>query len=216
LEYDHQYWLFDHMDDDTGRAIIGLMSSDEVADLALALHPRRAEQLLRLLPAEHQRKVRELMEHPEGTAGSRMTADFVAVRKNWTAQQVWQHFRKVGRGAESISYIYVVDSAGRLVGIASLRDVLLAEAATPVHEFMTSKVVSVFAESDQEEAARLLRQYDFLALPVVDAQGRLLGIITADDAFEVLDVEATEDFQRIGGLAPVQIDYPRAGPFLLW
>lgn len=219
LEYmffDQQYHLLDHLDEQVSRAILGAMSSDAVADLAMAVHPRRAEELLKLLPDEHRSKILQLMEYPENTAGGRMTIDYIAVRKHWTAKQVWDHFRKVGRELESVSYLYVVDDAGYLAGVTSLRALLLAEPDTPVSEFMSTKIVSVTAMTDQEEAARLLLQYDFLAIPVVDAKGRMAGIITTDDAFEVLDVEATEDFQRISGVTPVAIDYPRAGVLLLW
>jgi magnesium transporter len=156
------------------------------------------------------------MEYPEQSAGGRMSVDYIAVRADWSAQRVWEHFRKVGREPEVVAYIYVLDAAGHLVGVASLRDLLLAEPHQPVSEFMVSKIVSVPATADQEEAARLLRRYGFLALPVVDERGRMLGVITAGDAFKVLDVEATEDFQRIGAVAPDEIDYPRAGIGLLW
>lgn len=216
LVYDDQYRLLSDLDEAVARAILAAMSSDAVADLALAVHPRQTERLLRLLPEEHLPKIRRLMEYPAHSAGGRMTADYVAVRQDWPARRALEHFHKVGRQAESVSYVYVLDAAGHLVGVASLRDVILADPETPVAEFMTSKVVSIPATADQEEAARLLRRYAFLALPVVDDKGRMVGIITADDAFEVLELEATEDFQRIGGLAPVAIDYGRAGVAHLW
>lgn len=216
LEYDHQYKLLDHLDAETASKVLAAMSSDASADLALAVHPRQAERLLSLLPDEHRQAIRRLMEYPEGSTGSRMTVDYIAVRQHWPAWRVLEHFRKVGRDTESVSYVYVLDSSGLLTGVASLRDLLLAAPDTPVSEIMIRKVVSVPATADQELGARLLRQYDFLALPVVDERGRMVGIMTADDVFEVLDFETTEDFQRISAVSPVEIDYSRASVGKLW
>jgi magnesium transporter len=207
LDYQDQYRLLDHLDERVSQTILMAMSGDALSDLLGAVHPRRARELLRRLPDEQRAEVQHLMEYPEHTAGGRMTPDYFEAQQHWTAEQVLAHFRKVGREVELANYIYVVDSAGRLVGVASMRDVLLSDPQAPVSEVMYTQVVSVRADADQEEAARLLQQYDFVALPVVDAAGRIVGVVTVDDIVDVIEEEATEDIQILGGVQPLDEPY---------
>lgn len=207
LDYQDQYRLLDHLDEQGSRAVLTSMSSDALSDLIGAVHPRRARELLRRLPDEQRAEVQRLLEFPENTAGGRMTVDYLEAQQTWTAAQVLTHFRKVGREVEVANYVYVVDSAGRLAGVASMRDVLLSDPQTPVSEIMYTQVVSVRADADQEEAARLLEQYDFVALPVVDAASRIVGVITIDDIVDVITEEATEDIQISGGIEPLDEPY---------
>lgn len=207
LDYQDQYRLLDHLDARVSQAILTAMSSDALSDLSGAVHPRRARELLRQLPDEQRAEVQRLMEFPENTAGGRMTVNYLEARQEWTGAQVLAHFRKVGREVELANYIYIVDSAGRLAGVASLRDVLLSDPQTPVSGIMYTQVVSVHADADQEEAARLLQQYDFVALPVVDTAGRIVGVINVDDIVDVIEEEATEDIQILGGIEPLDEPY---------
>lgn len=198
LEFMVQYRLLHHMPLATARAIMDQMSSDAVADLCLAIHPRQAQQLFDLLPPDYVPTVRSLMEYPENTAGGRMTVDYVSVRQYLNVARVLDHIRKVGREAETVAYIYVVDPAGRLTGVVSLRDLILENPDTVVADFMNTSVISVPAAMDQEEVARLVSEYDFVAIPVVSQDQRLLGIITVDDVIDVIQEEATEDVLRLG------------------
>lgn len=211
LDYQSQYRLLDHLDERVSQAILIAMSGDALSDLIGAVHPRRARELLRRLPDEQRVEVQRLMEYPEHTAGGRMTADYFEAQQHWTAEQVLAHFRKVGREVELANYIYVVDATGRLVGVASMRDLLLSDPQAPVSEVMYTQVVSVRADVDQEKAARLLEQYDFVALPVVDAVGRIVGVITVDDIVDVIEEEATEDIQILGGVQPLDEPYLESG-----
>lgn len=211
LDFDVQYALINHLPEPITRAILHEMSSDAVVDLANAMHPRQAERLLGWLPPDYAEQVRALMTYPENTAGGRMTLDYIQVRQTWSAQRVLDHVRKVGREAEVVLYVYVVDAHGRLVGITSLRSLILADPATPVGEFMQENVITIPATADQEEAARVLAQYDLVALPVIAAGGRLVGVITHDDVLDVLEEEATEDIARLGGTEPLEQTYLRAG-----
>lgn len=207
LEFIHQYRLLHRMEQTAARSILEQMSSDDIVDLVGAIHPKQAQRLLDLLPADYAATIRGLMNYPENTAGGRMTIEYISVRQTMTVEQVLQHIRKVGREAETIAYIYVVDAAGRLVGVISLRELLLAEPRTPIAEIMNTKVVSVPAAMDQEEVARVVSQYDLVAIPVVDDQHRLVGIITVDDLVDVIRDEATEDIQKLGGSAPLTESY---------
>lgn len=207
LDYEQQYRLLDHMPEDSAHAIINSMSSDSLVDLLGALHPRQASRLLEWLPQDERENVRRLMTYPENTAGGRATADYIAARQHWTAEQAMAHIRKVGREAELVYYIYVLDVAGRLVGVTSMRDLILAPPSQPLASFMKQNVISVPANMDQEEAGRVLAQYDFVALPVVDTERRMIGIITHDDMIDVIQEEATEDVQRLGGTNPLEEPY---------
>jgi magnesium transporter len=204
MEYLEQYRLLHHMEEARARAILDQMSSAFVADLVMAIHPRQAERMLTLLHPDYVSEIRQLMQYPENTAGGRMTIDYISVRQQMTVERVLAHIRKVGREADTISYIYVVDSAGRLVGVVSLRELIMADPRQRVSEIMTEHVISVPADMDQEEVARVVSQYDFVAVPVVDQGGRLLGIVTVDDVIDVIQEEATEDVLRLGATAAVE------------
>lgn len=211
LNYDEAYKLIIHLPDAHTRAILHEMSSDAVVDLANAMHPKQAERLLKWLPDDYAAIIRGLMTYPENSAGGRMTVDYIQVRQQWTAERVLNHIRKVGREAEVVLYVYVVDQAGRLVGITSLRALILADPKAPVSEFMQEHTITIAATADQEEAARVLAQYDLVALPVRAEDGRLVGVITHDDVLDVLEEEATEDIARLGGTEPLDDPYMRAG-----
>jgi magnesium transporter len=198
LEYADQYRLLHHMEVGLARSILDQMSSDTVADLVGAIHPRQAEQLLKLVPEENVATIRKLAEYPENSAGGRMAVDFISVRQYMSAEQVLSHIRKVGSEAETVNYIYVVDAAGRLTGVLSLRELIMAAPRERVSEFMNSQVISVPATMDQEEVARVVSKYDLIAVPVVSQDSRLQGIITVDDIIDVLEEEATEDVYRMG------------------
>jgi magnesium transporter len=198
LEFVEQYRFLHHMDPGKARSILDQMSSDVVADLCLAIHPRQAKLLFDLLPPDYVPTIRSLMEYPENTAGGRMTVDYVSVRQHFRVERVLAHIRKVGREAETVTYIYVVDPKGRLTGVVSLKELILAAPGEVVSEIMNTTPISVPAAMDQEEVARIVSQYDFIAVPVVNEDDRLLGIITVDDVIDVIQEEATEDVYRMG------------------
>ncbi|ADU50350.1 magnesium transporter [Thermaerobacter marianensis DSM 12885] len=207
LEPETQYRILDHLDEPLAAALLQAMSSDTVVDLLLALHPLQAAKLKAWLPSAYRERIDTLMTFPENTAGSLATIEYIAAREGWTVQQALDHVRKVGHDAEVVSYVYVVDARGRLVRVASLRELILADPRAPLTAVGRPDVIAVRATADREEAARLLTRYDFVALPVVDDQNRLLGIITIDDIVDVIHREATEDIQRLGGSVPLAESY---------
>ncbi len=210
LRPEEQYRLLDHLPEESARAVLNEMSSDVVADLLLALHPRQRDRLLHWLPSDYREKVASLMAYPENSAGSLATVDYIGLREYWTAEQALAHVRKVGREADVVYYLYVLDALGRLVGVASLRDLILAEPGMPVGRLMKTRVIQVEAGTDQEEVARVLRRYDLVAVPVVDAAGRMLGVVTVDEVLDVMEEEATEDVHRMGAVQPVAEPYLEA------
>ncbi|QIA26284.1 magnesium transporter [Thermaerobacter sp. PB12/4term] len=207
LEPETQYRILDHLDEPRAAALLQGMSSDTVVDLLLALHPLQAARLKAWLPPAYRERIDTLMTFPENTAGSLATIEYIAAREGWTVQQALDHVRKVGHDAEVVSYVYVVDARGRLVRVASLRELILADPHASLTSVGRADVITVRATADREEAARLLTNYDFVALPVVDDRHRLLGIITIDDIVDVIHREATEDIQRLGGSVPLAESY---------
>jgi len=191
------------------------MAPDDATDVVEELEPAEAEAILVQMDRPEAEAIRELMVYPSETAGGRMTPDFVAVGAGLTVDQALAALRRVAAEAETIYYVYVTDADGRLVGVLSMRDLVLARPGTPVEAVMVRDVVRVRADADQETAARLLADRGLLALPVVDAEEHLLGIITADDAADVLEEEATEDMERLGGSRPLEVPYLLAGPLTL-
>lgn len=210
LRPEEQYRILHHLPEAVARAVLNEMPSDDVADLLLALHARQRAQLLDWLPDDYREKVVALMSYPENTAGSLATVGYIAVREYWTADEALGHVRKVGREADVVYYVYVLDVLGRLVGVTSLRDVILAAPGTPVRDLMKTNVIQVQADTDQEELTRLVQRYDLMALPVVDSGGRMVGVVTVDDVLDVIEEETTEDVHRMAAVEPVAEPYLEA------
>ncbi|WP_303883476.1 magnesium transporter [Acetomicrobium mobile] len=207
LDYDDQYRLLDHSDKAVAKAILAAMGRDAIADLLMAIHPNKAQQIMAMVPQEDLESIKYLMTYPEDSAGGIMSLDYIQAREYWTIEQVIRHFRKVGQKQSIANYIYVVDAVGRLVGVLSLKELLLSDPKSLVSDVMHKNIITVLAAADQEEAARIMSQYDLMILPVVNGQGRLVGVITADDIMDVIEEEDTEDIHRLGGSQPLELPY---------
>jgi magnesium transporter len=193
------------------------MDPDDAADVMGELHPSDAEAILDEMEHEEASDVRELMAYPPESAAGIMTPDFVAVAPYLTADEALAQLGRVAEEAETIYYVYVTEPAtGVLLGVLSLRNLVLSPRWKLVSQLMNVGVTRIKADADQETAARLLDHNNYLALPVVDDQDRLLGIITADDAADVLLEEAGEDIERLGGSQPLDEPYLRASIFHLF
>jgi magnesium transporter len=185
MESEERAALIDQLPDHVGAGILEEMSPDESADLVADLSPERADELLSLMGKEEAEDVRELLAYEEDTAGGLMTTEYVGVRAGLTAELAIAHLREHHEDAEVIYYIYVLDEEDRLVGIMSLRDLIMAAPDTIVDTFMHRHVISVTPDAPQEELAKLVARYNLLAVPVVDEEGKLQGIVTMDDAIDV-------------------------------
>jgi magnesium transporter len=184
IEPDFQASLVKSMPDDKVADILQEMAPDAAADLLGELPEQRSEELLKLMEDDEAREVRKLLAYPEDSAGGVMTTEFITIRPELTAQKALATLRETGHQAETIYYLYVTDAARRLQGICSLKDLVLAPPRQLVKEFMSERFLSVTALASQEEVARIVAKYNLLAVPVVDDQGRLQGIVTADDALD--------------------------------
>lgn len=186
-------------------AIVDEMEPDEAADLLGDLEPAQAQAVLDAL--EDPDEIRPLLLHPDDSAGGLMTSEFLALRRRMTAAEALQAFRLWHPDVETVYYLFVVDAHNILSGVVNLRQLIVAPPTTPLTEIMNPEVISVTQGTDQEECARLMSRYDLLALPVVDADKKLLGVVTIDDVVDVLVEEATEDIQRMGGAEPLDRSY---------
>ncbi len=192
------------------------MPPDEAADVVGELRDTDREDVLREMEHEEAADIRELLEYAPETAGGRMTPEFTALRESMTVDEALQFLRKVGEAADAVYYLYVTDQAGRLAGVTTLRDLVLSPGSRTVGEITKREVTSLQVADDQEQAARALRESGFLALPVLGPDRRLLGIITADDVAEVIEEEASEDFERLGGSQPLEEPYLTASVWHLF
>ena len=191
--------------------ILDRMPPDHVVEVVEELPKEQADKILDLMEEEKSEEVQELLEYPENTAGRLMSREFVAVHENATVARAIEHIRKAATGDDAF-YLYVVDDHDHLIGLVPLHRLLTADPAMPVRAICTADVESVAADTDQEEVARLVQRYNVIEVPVVDDNHRLLGTISVDDVIDVIHEEATEDIQRLGGVAGDEtvLDPPRA------
>ncbi|MGH7182311.1 MAG: magnesium transporter, partial [Nitrospiraceae bacterium] len=174
------------------------LGPDDVAYLLGVLPEERAKEILSLMRKEDSTEVADLLKYPKGTAGGIMTTEFFALSENATAQDAIQRLQ-LATDTEMVFYIYVIDTDERLVGVLSLRRLLTVPPSTPLKNFVTRDIISVTVDMDQEEVARQVASYNLLAIPVLDNENRLVGIITVDDVVDVIREEATEDMLKMAG-----------------
>ena len=194
-------------------ALLNEMAPDDRTALFEELPSEVTHKLITLLTPEERRVAQNLLGYPEKSIGRLMTPDYVSVRADWDLTRVMEHLREVGRDSETLNILYVTDAKGKLLDDIRLRDVVLADPARKVEDLMDGVFVSLRADSDQETAIAVFRDYDRVALPVSDTKGYLVGIVTVDDVLDVAEYEATEDIQRIGGMVALEEPYMEA-PFL--
>jgi magnesium transporter len=198
LDDDDAAALAEGMDAEALVQVLDEMEPDEAADLLGDLEPQLRLQALEDMAAADQ--VRPLLRYPDDSAGGLMTSDYYVFRETERVGQVFRRMRAEAPRDEEIPYIYAVDAEGRLRGVARLADLIRAHPEQPLSAIADPEIITVAAEEDQETAARLLQRYDLMALPVVDAAGRLVGVISADDAMAVLEEEASEDIYLSSGI----------------
>jgi len=206
LGSDLQTDVMDALGKEKASDILEEMDTDEAVDVLSEMTPQESRELLDLMPKEEAAGIEELLKYEENTAGSIMNNEFVAIPEDLIAGDAINKIRELSPEAEMIYYVYIVDKKERLIGVLSLRDLILAKPSVKISEIMEEDVVSVFDDDDQEEAARKISDYDFLALPVINKKMVLLGIITVDDIIDVLEEEVTEDIHKMVGSSEIYED----------
>ena len=197
-------------------ALLEEMAPDDRVALLKRLDASQVETLLPLVAQVERDDIRKLLSYPEHSAGSIMTTEYASLRADMTARDAIAQLRLQAPNRETIYYCYVIDDARHLCGFVSLRKLILARPETLVSDLMDKDVISVRVDEDQEEVARKLARYDFIAVPVVDDQERLVGIVTYDDVLDIVQQEATEDVHRLGAVQPLTEQYLEANFFTLW
>lgn len=216
LEPDDQNELLRELTDEESRSLVRNLAPDDRTALLSELPAEVTQKLLTLLDPEELNEARQLLGYPEESVGRLMTPDYVAVHPEWTVSQAMEEIRRTARSRETINVLYVIDLASRLIGVVSLRRIVLGKPEDKVRGLMRSPAISISAFEDRENAAKLMERYDLLALPVVDSQGVLLGIVTADDVLEVAREETTEDFHKGAGVSPLRVSLKEATVRLLY
>jgi magnesium transporter len=184
VEPDFQASIIEHFSDETMADVLEEMSPDEATDLLAELPAERRQGLLKLMETEEADEVRELLRYDEDTAGGLMTTEYVSVLPNMNAAQTIEYLRKVGEDAELVYYVYVTDEEEHLIGVFSLSDLIIAQPETPITKFMHKRVVSVELDTQQNDIAQIVAKYNLIAVPVVDADNKMHGIVTSDDALD--------------------------------
>lgn len=198
--------LVEQIDDEKLADLLEELPMDDAAEFLDDLPDNVSDRLLQLMEPEEAAEVQELLSYEDETAGRLMNRDVVALRRQWTVNETLDHLRSL-EDAETLHYLYVVDRDEKLIGVVPLRTLILSQPNATIDEIMAPEVFAVPVTADQEELAELVSRYDYFAIPVVDPQGRLLGVVTVDDVLDVFEEEVTEDIQRLGGSEPLEQPY---------
>jgi magnesium transporter len=209
LDVDAQQKLLRGMAHEQVVAILNEMSPDDRTALLEEMPSAAARQLIKLLTPEERQIAQALLGYPEGSVGRLMTPDFIAVYEHWTVKEVLDYVRENGQDSETLNVIYVVDERGKLIDDLRMREFLLRPLEAKVSEFRDKTFVALKVNDSQEEALNAFRKYDRMALPVVDSNDVLVGIVTSDDMLDVAEEEATEDIQKFGGMEALDEPYMR-------
>lgn len=219
LKKDEAVDIFSYMSSDTQEKLIETLSDQEVAAIVSKLYIDDAADLIDELPANlvskvlqnasptKRKAINEILKYPEDSAGSIMTVEYVDIKSGLTVKECFDRIRRIGLNKETVYTLYVVDADRRLIGVTTVKELLMRDYDTCINDFMEDNVITVTTNEDKEEVAKMFDKYDFLALPVVDNENRLVGIVTVDDAMDVMSEENEEDFEIMAAMTPSENDY---------
>jgi len=216
MDEDTQEFLIKGFSDSELKAVVDELSADDAVDIIEEMPANVVKRILRQADAETRKQINELLKYPDDSAGSIMTTEFVNLRPSMTVDQAILRLRRTGIDKETIYTCYVTRDDGKLAGVITIKDILLADEDSIIENLMEENVISVGTLDDQEEVAQIIRNYDFLAVPVVDTENRLVGIVTFDDAVDVMEEETTEDIQKMAAITSSDKPYTRIGVFETW
>lgn len=216
LEPQDQEDLLKNLGSQRARQVILDLPPDDRTEVFGDLPGPVTQKILNALPPQERKEALALLGYSEDSVGRLMTPDYIAVKPFWLISRVLDHIRSMGKDVETIDIIYIVDAHWHLLDSLPLRKFILADPDQKVEAIMDKKMVYLHADQDQEEAVKIMADYDLTALPVTDKDNVLMGIVTVDDILDVLEEETTEDFHRVAAVAPVGIKYSSASPFTLY
>lgn len=215
MESESQELLIQGFSDTELKEVVDELYVDDAVDLVEEMPSNVVKRILRQADPETRRLINEMLKYPEDSAGSIMTTEFVSLRPSMTVEEAEKRIRRTGVDKATINTCYVTDQ-GKLIGAISIRTLLLSEHDDMISDIMQDHVISVTTTDDQENVAQALSKYNFSAMPVVDTEGRLVGIVTVDDAMDVMEEEATEDMEIMAGMAPSEHPYLHTGVVETW
>ena len=217
MEPEAQQLLIQGFSDNELREVLDELYVDDAADLVEEMPANVVRRILTQADPEMRSSINQILRYPENSAGALMTMEYVSLRLDMTVEESILRIRRQGVDKETIYTCYVLSADRTLQGIVTVKDLLLAESDdTEIQEIMTENVISVTTQDDQEEVAKMFSKYNFLALPVVDTEKRLVGIVTFDDAMDVMEEEATEDIEIMAAMTPSEKSYLKSTPFDLY
>ena len=216
MEPDDQELLIQGFSDNELKEVLDELYVDDAADLVEEMPANVVKRILKAADPEMRSSINQILRYPDNSAGSIMTTEYVSLRPNMTVGEAILRIRRQGVDKETIYTCYVTKDR-TLIGLVTVKDLLLAEDDdTPISEMMITNLISVTTQTDQEEVARMFSKYNFLALPVVDGESRMVGIVTFDDAMDVMEDEATEDMEIMAAMTPSEKSYLKSSPFDLF
>ena len=214
MEPDSQELLIRGFSDLELRQVIDELYVDDAADIIEEMPANVVKRILASADPQKRKEINEILRYPDNSAGANMTTEYVSLRPQMTVEEAITRIRRTGVDKETIYTCYVTSSDRKLIGFTTVKDLLLVQDdQMEIRDIMDENVISVTTESDQEEVAQMLAKYNFLALPVVDKENRMVGIVTFDDAMDIIEEETTEDIQKMGGILPSDKTYLKSSPF---
>ena len=215
MEIEEQQHIINSIEDTELRSIFEDLAIDDAVDMVEELPASVVKRILKIATPATRNLINEYLQYPENSAGSIMTAEYVALRPAMTVEEAFAYIRKNGVDKETIYTCYVITPQRKLEGVVTLKDLLMHPYETKIEDIMDDNIIYALTTEDQEEVAALFNKYDLLALPVVDRENRLVGIVTVDDIVDVMEQEATEDFEKMAAMAPSERSYLKTSVFEL-
>ena len=216
MEVESQQFIITSLSEKDAAGIINNLMADDAADLLEEMPANVVKKLLANANPETRRDINDLLQYPEDSAGSIMTVEYVDLKENMTVEEAIARIRKIGMDSETINICYVLDAKRKLVGTVALRYLLISPGDAVISDIMHENVIYINTLMDQEEVARQFQKYDFTAMPVVDNEKRLVGIITVDDILDILQEEATEDMEKMAAIVPSDKPYMKTSVIETW
>jgi len=216
MESDEQELLIRGFSDAELKEVVDELYVDDAADIVEEMPANVVKRILRQADPDKRTMINEILNYPEDSAGSIMTTEYVSLRPDMTAEDAIKRIRRTGVDKETIYTCYITDNNRKLLGYLTLKTLLLAEDGTAISSLMGTDIISVTTTDDQEEVAGAFSKYDLAALPVVDMENRLVGIVTVDDAIDVMEEEATEDIEKMAAITPTDKPYLKMTPLEIW
>ena len=216
LDSDEQEMLIRGFSNTELKEVLDELYLDDTVDIVEEMPANVVKRILKHSDPETRKSINEILKYPDDSTGSIMTTEFVDLKETMTVEDAFKRIRRTGPDKETINLCYVIDDHRHLIGLLSIRTLLLAEDDDIIGDIMERNFISVQTLDDQETTAQALSKYDFLALPIVDLEKRLVGIVTVDDAMDVIEEATTEDFEKMAAMLPSDKPYLRASVFDTW